>query len=156
VNVSLTKTVVFGLSAALAGVAGSLYVLRQSQATPDDLTLTILGAILFLVIMVIGGSASLLGPIIGAFVYYRINDYTRELSGKSYLPGWFNDFLEGRANLATLVFASLLVVLMFVAPFGLAGTAKLLGRRVVQIIPKPPVRARTEANPPTQLEETPA
>jgi branched-chain amino acid transport system permease protein len=114
VNVSITKTVVFGLSASLAGVAGSLYVLRQSQATPDDLTLTILGAILFLVIMVIGGSASLLGPLVGAFVYYRVNDFTRELSGKTWLPGWFNDFLEGRANLATLVFAAIVFLLFLV------------------------------------------
>ena len=40
VNVAVTKTVTFGLSAAIAGVGGSLYVLRQSQATPDDLNLT--------------------------------------------------------------------------------------------------------------------
>jgi ABC-type branched-subunit amino acid transport system permease subunit len=136
-------------------------VLRQSQATPDDQTLTILGAILFLVIMVIGGTATLLGPIVGAFVYYRVNDYTRELSGKSYLPGWFNDFLEGRANLATLVFASLLIILMFVAPFGIVGTAKQLGRRVIQIVPRPPAAplpASEALAPPTDLDqqETPA
>jgi branched-chain amino acid transport system permease protein len=165
VNVSVTKTVTFGLSAAIAGVAGSLYVLRQSQATPDDLTLTILGAILFLVIMVIGGTATLLGPIVGAFVYYRVNDYTRELSGKSYLPGWFNDFLEGRQNLATLVFASLLVILMFVAPFGIVGTAKQIGRRILVVVPKPPTppasATETLAPPPADLpdpdqQETPA
>jgi branched-chain amino acid transport system permease protein len=158
VNVSFTKTIAFGLSAALAGVAGSLYVLRQSQATPDDLTLTILGAILFLVIMVIGGTASLLGPIVGAFVYYRVNDFTRELSGKTWLPGWFNDFLDGRANLATLVFATLLIVLMFVAPFGIVGLAKKTGRRIVQIVPRPPRgrEADAPASPTTQLEETPA
>lgn len=157
VNVSFTKTITFGLSASIAGVAGSLYVLRQSQATPDDLTLTILGAILFLVIMVIGGTASLLGPIVGAFVYYRVNDFTRELSGKTWLPGWFNDFLQGRANLATLVFAALLIILMFVAPFGIVGLAKRIGRRIVQVVPKPPARHETEAlAPSTHLEETPA
>jgi branched-chain amino acid transport system permease protein len=155
VNVSFTKTIAFGLSASLAGVGGSLYVLRQSQATPDDLTLTILGAILFLVIMVIGGTASLLGPIVGAFVYYRVNDFTRELSGKTWLPGWFNDFLEGRANLATLVFATLLIVLMFVAPFGIAGLAKQTGRRIVQVVPKRPASPQTLAQS-THLEETPA
>jgi branched-chain amino acid transport system permease protein len=154
VNVSFTKTIVFGLSAALAGVAGSLYVLRQSQATPDDLTLTILGSILFLVIMVIGGAGSLLGPIVGAFVYYRVNDFTRELSGKTWLPGWFNDFLDGRANLATLVFASLLVILMFVAPFGIVGLAKQTGRRLVQVVPRPPRAA--SPSPSTQPQETPA
>jgi branched-chain amino acid transport system permease protein len=158
VNVSFVKTMTFGLSAALAGVGGSLYVLRQSQATPDDLTLTILGAILFLVIMVIGGSSSLLGPIVGAFVYYRVNEYTTDITNQSWLPGWFNDFLQGRANLATLVFAALLVILMFVAPFGLVGLAKQLGRRIVQVIPKPPAprtdtRLAADTTPSTQLEE---
>ena len=138
VNVAVTKTVTFGVSAAIAGVGGSLYVLRQSQATPDDLNLTIIGAIIFLVIMVIGGTGSLLGPIVGAFVYYRVNDFTRELPGKTWLPDFFQDFLVGRANLATLVFASLLIILMFVAPFGLVGLAKLAGRRIVQIVPRPP------------------
>lgn len=147
VNVAMTKTITFGLSAALAGVAGSLYVLRQSQATPDDLTLTILGAILFLVIMVIGGTASLLGPIIGAFVYYRVNEFTIDLNNQSWLPGWFNDFLEGRANLATLVFATLLIVLMFVAPYGIVGLAKQVGRRIVVVVPRPPKRPATAAAP---------
>ena len=138
VNVAVTKTVTFGLSAAIAGVAGSLYVLRQSQATPDDLNLTIIGAIIFLVIMVIGGTGSLLGPIVGAFVYYRVNDFTRELPTKTWLPEFVQDFLEGRANLATLVFSALLIILMFVAPFGIVGLAKLAGRRIVQVVPRPP------------------
>ena len=138
VNVAVTKTVTFGLSAAIAGVGGSLYVLRQSQATPDDSNLTIIGAIIFLVIMVIGGTGSLLGPIVGAFVYYRVNDFTRELPTKTWLPDFVQDFLEGRANLATLVFSALLIILMFVAPFGLVGLAKLVGRRIVQVVPRPP------------------
>jgi branched-chain amino acid transport system permease protein len=138
VNVAVTKTVTFGLSAAIAGLGGSLYVLRQSQATPDDLNLTIIGAIIFLVIMVIGGTGSLLGPIVGAFVYYRVNDFTRELNSKTWLPDPVQNFLEGRANLATLVFAALLIILMFVAPFGLVGLAKTTGRRIVQVVPRPP------------------
>jgi branched-chain amino acid transport system permease protein len=138
VNVAVTKTVTFGLSAAIAGIGGSLYVLRQSQATPDDSNLTIIGAIIFLVIMVIGGTGSLLGPIVGAFVYYRVNDFTRELPTKTWLPEFVQDFLEGRANLATLVFSALLIILMFVAPFGLVGLAKLAGRRIVQVVPRPP------------------
>jgi branched-chain amino acid transport system permease protein len=138
VNVAVTKTVVFGLSAALAGLAGCTFALRQTQATPENSYFTILGAILFLVIMVIGGTGSLLGPIVGAFVYYRTEEFTRELPTKTWLPEWFSSFLDDRANLATIVFAALLIVLMFVAPFGIVGTAKRIGRRVVQIVPKPP------------------
>ena len=138
VHVAVVKTVVFGISAALAGLAGSAFVLRQTQANPDNLNYTILGAIIFLVIMVIGGTASLLGPVVGAFVYYRVDEYTRDLPSKSYLPNTVQDFLEGRANLATVVFATLLILLMFVAPFGIVGLAKRISRRFVLVVPKPP------------------
>ncbi|MEO7428815.1 MAG: branched-chain amino acid ABC transporter permease [Acidimicrobiales bacterium] len=140
VHVAVTKTIVFGLSAALAGLAGCTFALRQTQASPDNLNFTILGAILFLVIMVIGGSGSLLGPIVGAFVYYRVDQFTRAFPDKTWLPGSFHDFLKGRPNLATLVFAILLILLMFVAPFGIVGLAKRIARRFVVVVPIPPAR----------------
>jgi branched-chain amino acid transport system permease protein len=141
VNVSVTKTVVFGTSAALAGLAGCTAALRQTQVTPENINFTIIGAIVFLVIMVIGGTASLLGPIVGAFVYYRVDDFTRDLPEKTWLPDWFDEFITGRPNLATIVLAALLVLLMFVAPFGVVGSTKRLGRRIVQVVPRPPVAA---------------
>ena len=141
VNVAITKTVVFGISAALAGIAGCTFALRATQATPSNLNFTIIGSIIFLVIMVIGGTASLTGPIVGAFVYYRVEQFTRELPEKSYLPGFVSDFLEGRPNLATLVFAVLLILLMVLAPFGIVGLARRIGRRIVQVIPRSPVDA---------------
>src|SRR5580765_2004114 len=104
VHVAVVKTVVFGLSASLAGLAGSVFVLRQTQANPDNLSYTILGAIIFLVIMVIGGTASLLGPIVGAFVYYRVDEFTRDLPNKTWIPDTVKDFLRDRPNLATVVF----------------------------------------------------
>ena len=148
VHVAVVKAVVFGLSASMAGLAGSVFVLRQTQANPDNLNYTILGAIIFLVIMVIGGTASLLGPIVGAFVYYRVDQFTRDLPSKDYLPGVVQDFLNGRANLATIVFATLLILLMFLAPFGLVGLAKRAGRRVVLVIPRPPLALDTGAATP--------
>jgi branched-chain amino acid transport system permease protein len=138
VNVPFVKTVVFGLSAALAGIAGCTFALRQTQTTPENLNFTILGSIIFLVIMVVGGAGSLTGPIVGAFVYYRVDQFTRELPDKEWLPDWFAEFLEGRPNLATLVFAFLLVMLMFVAPFGIVGTAKYLAAKVLVVVPRRP------------------
>jgi len=138
VNVAATKTIVFGLSAALAGLAGCTFALRQTQTTPENFNFTILGSILFLVIMVVGGSGSLMGPVVGAFVYYRVDQFTRAVPDKSWLPGTFRDFLQGRPNLATLVFASMLVLLMFVAPFGIIGLTRRIGRRLVVVMPTPP------------------
>lgn len=148
VNVAVTKTVVFGISAALCGVAGGVFAIRQTQATPETLIFTILGSIIFLVIMVVGGPASLMGPIVGAFAYYRFDAFTRALPEKSYLPQFVSDFLDGRPNLATIVFAALLILLMFVAPFGIVGLAKRGGRRLVVVVPRPPTRDhRVPADP---------
>jgi branched-chain amino acid transport system permease protein len=138
VNLALVKTMAFGISAAICGLAGCLFTVRQTQATPDTGLFTILGSIVFLVIMVIGGAASLLGPIVGAFVYYRFDEFTRALPEKSYLPSFVSDFLDGRPNLATIVFAALLIALMFVAPFGIVGLARRLGRKLVLVLPRPP------------------
>jgi branched-chain amino acid transport system permease protein len=151
VNVAFTKTMAFGVSAALAGLAGCTFALRQTQTTPENLSFSILGAIIFLVIMVIGGAASLAGPIVGAVVYFRIERYTRELPGKTYLPDFLHDFLAGRPNFATLVFSVLLILLMFVAPFGIVGTAKYLARRVLVVVPHTPsgVPQPEAALPPT-------
>jgi ABC-type branched-subunit amino acid transport system permease subunit len=152
----VTKTVVFGISAALCGLAGTVFAIRQTQATPDTLNFTILGSIVFLVIMVIGGAASLMGPIVGAFVYYRFDQYTRALPDKSYLPGPVHDFLDGRPNLATIVFASLLIILMFVAPLGIVGLAKRIGRRFVIVTPRPPSRRNpVPTGPPVVSDQLP-
>jgi branched-chain amino acid transport system permease protein len=143
VNVAAVKTTVFGLSAALAGIAGCTFALRQTQTTPENVNFTILGSILFLVIMVVGGAGSLTGPVIGAFLYYRVDQFTRELPEKAWLPNPLQDFLDGRPNLATLVFAVLLILLMFVAPFGLVGAAKRLGRHLVIVVPPIPASSTT-------------
>jgi branched-chain amino acid transport system permease protein len=140
VHVAATKTIVFGLSASLAGMAGCTFALRQTQATPENVNFTIVGAIVFLVIMVVGGAGSLMGPLVGAFVYYRGDQFTREIPTKSWLPEAFRDFLEGRPNLATIVFAATLIILMFVAPSGLVGLAKRIGARFVVVLPAPPTR----------------
>ena len=48
--------------------------------------------------MVIGGTASLLGPIVGAFVYYRVNEFTRELPDKTWLPEFVQRLPRGPAQ----------------------------------------------------------
>ena len=76
-------------------------------------------------------------PIVGAIVYYRLDDYTRGLPDESWLPGSVRDFLLGRPNLATIVFAVVLVGLMFVSPDGIVGFAKRIARRFVRITRAP-------------------
>jgi hypothetical protein len=37
-----------------------------------------------------------------------------------------------------VVFSAMLILLMYLAPFGFVGLAKRLGRRVVLVVPRPP------------------
>ncbi len=67
VNRARTKTLVFGISAAMC--AARRVAVRRSGATssaPTSATFTLVGSITFVVIMVLGGAATLWGPIVGA------------------------------------------------------------------------------------------
>lgn len=136
VNLAATKTLVFGVSAALCATAGSLSTLRTGVATPDGQYVTLLGSIIFLLIMVVGGAGSLTGPIVGGLAYVWLDNTTRDAGASGdgvigWLFGWSDQ------SPATLILAIALVVLMFVAPYGLVGLAKRLSRKVVAIVPRP-------------------
>ncbi|MBF0529275.1 MAG: branched-chain amino acid ABC transporter permease [Deltaproteobacteria bacterium] len=66
VRVIFWKTAAFGLSAALSGLAGGLYVSFIQLASPEMGTVLQTGYILSLTI--IGGLGTLIGPILGGFV----------------------------------------------------------------------------------------
>ena len=60
------RLAVFVVAGAIAGVAGSLAAMSNGYATPDLLYWT--GSGLVLVAVVVGGSRSLIGPVLGAFL----------------------------------------------------------------------------------------
>jgi branched-chain amino acid transport system permease protein len=62
-----TKLLVFVLSAAMAGIAGSLYVHVNQYASPE--TFGVATSILLIVVVAIGGSGTFWGPLLGAFTY---------------------------------------------------------------------------------------
>ncbi len=67
VNLARTKTLVYGLSAAMTATAGALFGIGLNGVNPDSVRLfTLVGSITFVVVMVIGGGATLWGPLIGA------------------------------------------------------------------------------------------
>ena len=138
-----TKTVVFGVSAAMCALAGSLAAIRLNIASPEIPTITLIGSITFLLIMVLGGAATLWGPIVGAFLYVFIDARTREAgaSGEGIVGTVFNDWLNFVGSPATLILAIILLVVVFVAPFGIVGLLKRLVAKVVVIVPSPAGRA---------------
>ena len=86
VNISLYKTLTFGVSALYTGIAGALSAIVVQFVSPDSFTLVL--AVAFLVGMVIGGVGWLPGSILGgAFILFVPNiaeGFSKGLSGAVY------------------------------------------------------------------------
>jgi len=118
---TVVRTVLFGISGAIAGLAGGLFAVDTGILTPDSFSL--LFTIYLLVAMVLGGSASYWGPIIGGFAIY-------------FLPLWTGEITEGPA--AGVVFGILIIVIVFTLREGIMGGLKSLGSRVLVVEPRRP------------------
>jgi branched-chain amino acid transport system permease protein len=136
VDRAIVKTVVFGLSASMAGIAGSLFALKLTLVEPSIGLFTILGAITFLVIVVIGGAASTWGPLVGALVYIYVSDWARDVGEKRDIAG-----------LSGVLFGALLILFARFAPFGVVGAIKLVRSKFVVVVPRPPTRAAAPGTP---------
>ncbi len=99
------KTLAFGLSAAYAGVAGSLFAIATTFVNPDTFPIAL--SILLLVGVVVGGLGSLVGLIAGAVFIQFLPDWSQRVSQSPGAP--------------SVVSGVLLIALMFVLPMGVAG-----------------------------------
>ena len=72
-NVWLFKWAVFSISAAIAGLAGSLFSMAQQSAYPDVMSLHASGVIVMMT-LIGGGFVSFWGPVIGVAVYFLARD----------------------------------------------------------------------------------
>lgn len=138
VNLVATKAFVFGISAGLCALAGSVAAIRLEKVSPDSTNLQIIGAITFLIIMVIGGAGSLWGPIIGAALFVFVSDRTGTWADEEAIPALLRPlFGWSKVPPGTGIFAVVLIVLMFVAPRGIAGLWRQHTPRLVRVLPKP-------------------
>lgn len=76
VNILRTKIFAFAGSAFIAGLCGSLYTYYIFHVGPDSV-LNLDWMLLPLMMTVVGGTGTVLGPIIGAFVMYVVFDFAR-------------------------------------------------------------------------------
>ena len=134
VNVTRTKVLIFGISASMCSLAGVLATLKTGVVTPDGHYVTLLGSIIFLLIMVVGGAGTLSGPIIGCLVYVWLDNTTRGIGTDStgvlgFLFGWTDQ------SPATLILGLALIVIMLFAPTGLVGILRKLTRRILTVTP---------------------
>ena len=138
VNLAITKALVFGLSAALCALPGSLSAIRTGNVTPDSTNITVQGAITFLIVMVVGGAGSLWGPIIGAGLFVFITEVTGDWSDPDQIPAIIRPlFSWSNTPPGSGIFAIVLILLMFVAPFGIVGMWKRTIARFVTVTPRP-------------------
>lgn len=132
-----TKTLVFGVSAALCAVGGSLFAIRTNVANVVDIPyFTLIGSIIFVIVMVLGGAATLWGPIVGAIVYVGLDTRARRWGEQE---GGVVDAVFGwmAGSPANLILAVVLLAMMFIAPFGIVGLLKRLAAKVLVVVPAP-------------------
>ena len=131
VNLAAYRTLIFGMSAAFAGIAGSMLMMQNPQATDGRFGLEL--AIFLVVALVIGGVGTLSGAVPGALAYVFIPYYATH---------WTDNFgfLKGRpgaASISGVIYGVLLIVFVFALPGGVIDGVRRLRTRVVQIIPNP-------------------
>lgn len=121
VNRTVVRTIVFGISAAIAGMAGGVFAVHTGILTPESFSL--LFTIYLIVAMVLGGRASYWGPVFGGFVVY-------------FLPLWTADWSDG--PIAGVTFGVIVILMVFVFRTGLAGLISKLAAYVAVVEPQPP------------------
>jgi branched-chain amino acid transport system permease protein len=148
VNLFSIKTLVFGLSGAIAGVAGALYALKLTLVEADVPIFGLFGSVTLLVAMVVGGAAQNWGPFVGAMFYVFVNDFARSVGedpSNSIFLGWFVDEGTKLNGLGGVTFGVLLILFARFVPLGAVGTMRMWRAKVVQVIPRLPVPATAAA-----------
>ncbi len=121
INVARTKVTAFTISAFYAGIAGALFTQVNGTITPESIS--IIDSINFLVAVVIGGLASIMGAVIGAAAIIYLPSDAPDLIGQ--IPGLQTDIVE-RAPGA--IRGLLVILVMLLMPGGLAGFTRRLLR----------------------------
>jgi len=129
----LLRATAFSLSAALAGIAGGVFAAMSSFISPESFPF--FESILFLLVVMIGGADTVLGPIVGAVIVVL-------------LP----EMLSWLAEYRLLLVGALLLVVLRLAPGGIVGLVSDVLRK------RRPTRAATsaEGDPPFLKEAPPA
>jgi ABC-type branched-subunit amino acid transport system permease subunit len=111
IHLAKYKTIAFALGALYGGIAGALYASLSEFVNPDAFVFLV--SILYLTMNVVGGMGTLMGPVVGAFVF-------------TVMPEVLRPFAEYKELLSGCL---LLIFLIFV-PQGLVGMTGQVTRRL--------------------------
>lgn len=106
------KLASFCIAGAVAGYAGALFVQHNRFVSPDNISFLV--SALVMIMVIVGGVRTLVGPVIGAAVVLLLRDQLSSLL----LDGW------------QLVLGIIFVLIVYAAPRGLVGLAVALHRAV--------------------------
>ncbi|KAA9148541.1 branched-chain amino acid ABC transporter permease [Amycolatopsis acidicola] len=132
IRVARVKIFAFAVSAAFAGVAGSLLVIQVPAVSDSRFDLYL--SIFLLVALIAGGSASIAGAIPGAIVFVVL---------RTYIADWAQslNLLSGRPDggqIVGIASGALLIAFVFLLPGGVIDGLGRLRRRIVEIVPRAP------------------
>ena len=130
VDVRILRLKAFGLSSAIASVAGALFAYYLSNVTSEAFNISF--AIQFIAMIIIGGMGSLPGSLVGAAIWLLLPSIIAGLSPQSSEDGGFIGKLlvENRAQLVQLIFSLLVIGFLIFAPDGVAGLGRKLKTRL--------------------------
>jgi ABC-type branched-subunit amino acid transport system ATPase component/ABC-type branched-subunit amino acid transport system permease subunit len=111
INIATIRTLAFVISAVLAGLAGALYTFLNLFVNYE--TFTFFHSVSFLLMVILGGTGTLLGPIVGTSIL-------------TYIAEILQDLREWQI----FAYGALLAAVMFVMPQGIVGTFDTLRDRL--------------------------
>ena len=121
INVSGFKTLAFGISAFYAGTAGSLFAVSTGFISPDTFPVSL--SIQLLVGAVIGGLASIPGPLLGAiFAYFLPIESNQWVPSQTWLPEQITSTVKNAGPAVT--YGIVLILVMIFAPNGIVGLVR--------------------------------
>ena len=119
INTPRVKVIAFVLSAVLGALGGAIYASGFLYISPDSFNFD--HAVLFLAMVLVGGSQFFLGAILGASLL-------------TFLPEWLRDLKK----IYLVIYGCVIILVIVFTPDGLWGYIKPLGRRFVRPRPLSP------------------
>jgi len=144
VNVALYKMIAFGLSALYAGIGGALFVFSEAYIAPESFDVTL--SITMLVVVVLGGLASIPGAVFAAGIMTFRNEIVDGFArlGVLQLPGLIVPGEQSTDTLRGALYGLMLIVTMILMPRGIAGfmqdVRRTRPRRVIAAVTAQPAR----------------
>jgi branched-chain amino acid transport system permease protein len=118
INLAGYKTLAFGISAFYAGIAGSLFGLAAGFVSPDSFPVAL--SIQLLVGAVVGGLASIPGPLLGGiFAYFLPIESNQWVPTQTWIPAQIATTIEKAGPAVT--YGAVLILTMIFAPNGIVG-----------------------------------